>query len=64
MRIETNTEADARAEKLLDSILVREHTESAVAKAVAAGNVWRALSDGVGWDPNPRNPIDTKGNPL
>jgi hypothetical protein len=61
MRTETYSEADARAEKLLDSILVRKHTGGQVAKAVTAGNVWRSLSNGTGWDPQPRNPIAATG---
>lgn len=64
MRTETYTEADARAEKLMDSILIRKHTEGEVARAMRVGNVWRALSNGVGWDPEPKNPIDTRGRPL
>lgn len=58
MRTESYTEADQRAEALLDSILTRPHTESAVAKALRAGNIWRALSNGMGWDPEPEEADD------
>lgn len=49
MRTETYTQADRRAEKLMDTVLTAPHTESGVAKAIRAGNIWRALSTGEGW---------------
>ena len=61
MRTETYTDAERRADTLLESILVRPHTESEVAKAIAAGNIWRALSNGEGWDPVAKNPIGYDG---
>lgn len=57
MTAETYTQADHRADGLLDSILTKPHSEGQTAEAIRVGNAWRARSNGQGWDPEPRNPL-------